>query len=263
MGQLSKAIIVLMGLPSSGKSTIAEMLSKKLYTDFNYNTIVIGTDSLRQTIPSQREQFDPDIEPFIKDLTIQNIRHSLNNNYSVINDDMNYYKSMRHELKEISEEFHAHFILIHIDVPLGVALKWNKERGSPIPQHVIERVSARFDRPGDYQWDIPLLTIQSNLVTPEIAIQKIVSKIIPIISAPFQPNITPPPSQPSIHEKIDKITRNIVASLATKERNPQILKQVSNFRITYIKNIDTDESNLEEIERDFAQKLQKFVSQLK
>ncbi len=257
-----KALIVLMGLPSSGKSTIAKLLAKELSNNHGFNSIVIGTDTIRELIPSQIEQFDPAKEPFIKDLTFNAIQYCLINNYIVINDDMNYYKSMRHEFKELAEQNSAHLILIHLQIPLETALAWNKSRGLPIPQEVIKRVHDRFDKTGEYQWDTPLLTIQSDKISPDSAIRKIIADILPILAAPIQSKISLP-TKPGINEEIDKITRNVVATFAVKEKDPHLLKKISSFRIEYIKNIQNKELGLENLEQDFSQKLSAFISQIK
>ncbi|MFX1296157.1 MAG: AAA family ATPase [Promethearchaeota archaeon] len=263
MNKESNAFIVLMGLPSSGKSTIARLLSKELTDKYRFLNIVIGSDDMRRLLPSQLEQFDPNKEPFIKNLTINIIQFCLKNNYIVINDDINYYKSMRHELKQIAEENNAHFILIHIQIPLKTALKWNKKRGLPVPQGVIQKVYDRLDHPGEYQWDIPLLTIQPDKISPESALKKILSKLIPIIKSPFKSRITYSPTKSSRSQKIDKITRKIIANFAQKEKNPNILKKISKFRKNYIKKFQITKISVDTVEKDFLKKLKEFVFQLK
>lgn len=258
-----KALIVLMGLPSSGKSTIAKLLSTALKDEFDIVNFVIGTDEIRKLVPSQMEQFDPNLEPLIKDITLNTIKFCLKNNYLVINDDMNYYTSMRHELKQIAEENQTHFILIHIQIPLEVALEWNENRGLPIPQEVIQTVYERFDEPGDYNWDTPLLTIQSNETAPELAKDEILSKVLPIITSPYHPIPVQQPSKPSNAEKIDKITRNIVAEFAQSIKDLALLKKVSKFRIDYLKSLEKKEIPLENIETDFSQKLHLLLDRIK
>ncbi|NVM28603.1 MAG: AAA family ATPase [Candidatus Helarchaeota archaeon] len=258
-----RVLIVLMGLPSSGKSTIAKLLAKELQVTYNLNNVVIGTDDVRQLIPSQIEKFDPTIEPFIKNLTLNAIQFSLRNNYSVINDDMNYYKSMRHELKEIAEENQAHFVLIHVEIPLETALSWNEKRGLPIPQEVIRRVHDRFDPPGDYKWDDPLVTIQSDEMSPESATKMIISKLLPVIKTPYKREAPPLSTKPGINEKIDKITREIISEFAQLNKDPQLLKKVSKFRIQYLKNLPDKEIPMDSLTKDFSQKLQEFISSIK
>ena len=263
MNEGFKSLIILMGLPSSGKSTIARLLAKELTRKTGIFTIVIGSDDMRQMIPSQLDKFDPNLEPFIKDLTLRNIKFCLKNNYIVINDDMNYYKSMRHELKQIAEEQNAHFVLIHIQISLKTALEWNKKRGLPVPQEVIQRVYGRFDPPGDYKWDDPLVTIQSDKTSPESASKTILSKILPIINKPVEYEQPPPLTKPGFSEKIDKITREIIKEFAKSNKDPNILKKISKFRIQYIKNVSDKDLSMALLKKEFSQKLEEFITSIK
>lgn len=262
MTKAFKSLIVLMGLPSSGKSTIARLLAKEISNTCETLCIIIGTDDIRRLIPSQLENFNPELEPFIKNATLHNIEFCLKNEYLVINDDMNYYKSMRHELKELAEQNNAHFIIIHIQISLQTALKWNKKRGSPIPDEVIKRVHDRFDAPGDYAWDNPHYTIQSDKVNPQSAVKAILPVLIPIINHPPTPPNLPTSSTPGINEAIDKLTRKIITEFARSHPDPLLMKRISAFRKDFIKNFDpVDKSvSLDSISLEFSQKLKQFVS---
>ena len=258
-----KSLIVLMGLPSSGKSTIANLLARKITEKYHILCTVIGTDDIRKLIPSQSNQFNPDLEPYIKEWTLSNIQFCLKNESIVINDDMNYYKSMRHNLKQIADDNQAHFILIHIQIPLDTALEWNLKRGSPIPQEVIKRVADRLDPPGEYKWDIPLKTIQTDKLEPETAVKNIFSELSSLITKPFKIEAPPSPSKPGIHEKIDKITREVVTEFARLEKDSSLLKKISSFRKTYLKTILDQNIPLESLKDDFATKLKEYISRLK
>ena len=257
-----KSLIVLMGLPSSGKSTIAKLLAKDLEKKLGSSTILIGTDDIRAMDSNQRGVFDPSKEPEIKHTTLNKIQSHLTNNNIVINDDMNYYKSMRHELKQIAFEHQAHFVIIHIQIPLGIALDWNEKRGLPIPQEVIKRVQERFDPPGDYKWDNPLLTIHSHEVEPESAVQMILSELIPLITVPYEPESPPEPTKPGIKEQIDKMTREIVSYFAKGIKDPTVQKKISVFRISYLRNLTDKEIPLDSLKNDFSQKLKELISAL-
>lgn len=256
------SLIVLMGLPSSGKSTIAAHLVKQIAPVTGIKTVTIGTDEMRRKLTDNQAIFDPSIEPEIKKRTLNAILAALQQKFIVINDDMNYYKSMRHELKEIAENNHAHFILIHIDVPLQIALDWNQARGLPIPQNVIKRVYDRFDLPGDYTWDTPLMTIRSDIMEPDVAARTILAKLLPIIQTAYTPEISLSQPKAGLSEDIDKITRQIISELTEYHTNKSIMKEISTFRKNYVKTLEKTLS-LQEIKQQFAQHLKDFLASIK
>jgi tRNA uridine 5-carbamoylmethylation protein Kti12 len=254
-----QSLIVLMGLPSAGKSTIASLLSGALKARIDAFITIIGTDTMRRVENSKSNQFDPTLEPFIKTETLKKIQKHLRDGEIVINDDMNYYKSMRHDLKQIAEQNRAHFILIHLQVPLQTALDWNTKRGLPIPQEVIIRVHERFDSPGDYKWDTPLVTIQSNQEVPADAVDKIVSLLLPVITAPPERKTQAHRTRPGWKEQVDKLTRDIVAKFAILIKDPLVLKKVSALRKNFIKNLPED-TPLDRVESKFKHKLETLLS---
>jgi tRNA uridine 5-carbamoylmethylation protein Kti12 len=259
MKNIYKALIVLMGLPASGKSTVAQLLATELTKQCGLAIHVIGTDDVRQKL----DHFDPDLEPFIKDETLSKIQGFLKEDIIVINDDMNYFKSMRHELKQIAHANQAHFVLIHIATPLETALTWNEDRGFPIPQGVIQRVHKKFDQPGTYTWDNPLLTIHPEETSPTSAVAEIVTKILPILESPIPQPTTSQISPPNLSEKADLLTRRIVSTFAQNERNPAILKKISKFRINYLKTLQLSELMLEKLEEEFTHALIQYLSRIR
>ncbi|MDD1777620.1 MAG: hypothetical protein LUQ65_05570, partial [Candidatus Helarchaeota archaeon] len=68
---------------------------------------------------------------------------------------------------------------------------------------------------------------------------------------------------PGNNEKIDKITRDIVAEVAWATEDPALLKKISKFRIDYIKNFDIDEISFEKIGKNFSEKLNLFLKNIK
>jgi tRNA uridine 5-carbamoylmethylation protein Kti12 len=56
----------------------------------------------------------------------------------MIVDDLMYYRSMRKEIYRIGTKYQAHLVVIHIDTPLEIALRRNRDRheASRIPDEV-------------------------------------------------------------------------------------------------------------------------------
>ena len=146
-------LICLVGLPASGKSTFAKLLKialKKKYKDMDVK--VIDPDIIR--LKFTPDKFDYEKEHLIRKESLIKIKIALNKGLIVISDDLNYYSSMRHDLKEIADTFNINFFIIHIATPIEICLKWNENRGNPIPNMVINRIHKKFDKFNKYSWDV-------------------------------------------------------------------------------------------------------------
>jgi len=131
-------LVILVGLPASGKSTFAFKLKEKLESNFQNKVKIIDPDIIRDnTFPNG---FDFKKEPKIREKNIQSVRRHLIKGYIVISDDLNYYSSMRHDLKLIADSLNIKYYIIYISTPLKLCLERNVERGKPIPNKVIKNI---------------------------------------------------------------------------------------------------------------------------
>lgn len=91
----SPLLIVLIGLPSSGKSTFAHELSNSLLTIYP-KSIIIDTDQIRYDLFGT--EFKAENEPYVVAEKHRQLMVNITPDSAVILDDMHYYVSMRHEL---------------------------------------------------------------------------------------------------------------------------------------------------------------------
>ena len=97
-------LIILTGLPASGKTTFARMLKKGLEKKINSHKIkIIDPDEIRTSLSYGK--FDPTKEQIVREKNLAKVEKSLKEGYIVISDDLNYYTSMRHDLKNISDDY--------------------------------------------------------------------------------------------------------------------------------------------------------------
>jgi tRNA uridine 5-carbamoylmethylation protein Kti12 len=257
-------LIILSGLPSSGKSTLANKTAKILELDFSMKTIMIESDAIRNMIPSYREQrFNPDHEPVVRSAMFELIKHFLEKDYIVINDDMNYYKSMRHDLRKIALEMNVPFAILYVSTPRDVALSWNEKRGLPIPQEVIEDAFNKFDIPGkDYEWDNPLLTVDLSVVEPETAAKEAVTLVKDLLLKPSiikDSTSREPSDEDRQKEAIDQLTRKIISGTMAYKKNEELAKNLSEIRREFVKNAIKNKLTLDEVNVKFKELVDKAV----
>ncbi|WP_421077621.1 L-seryl-tRNA(Sec) kinase [Methanothermococcus sp. Ax23] len=248
-------LVILVGLPSVGKSTFSKRLSKELYKK-GMDNIILGTDLIRESFPAWKEEY----EDFIKNSTYYLIDNALKN-YTVIVDDTNYYNSKRRDLINIAKKNRKNHIIIYLKAPLELLLKRNIERGAKIPNEVIINMFNKFDEPGNkYSWDKPDIIIDT---TKDIDYNKIVNKIINKSKKPFK-EIEEAKKEISKKEnilnEIDKITRKIMGEyIRNNELRKDEIKKISELRKNYLKEvknkINMDDYNIKNVKEEFKELL--------
>ena len=251
MNSKSNFLIILVGLPASGKTTFAFKLKEKLESDFQNKVEIIDPDIIRdEAFPTS---FDFKNEPQIREKNIQSVRMHLKKGYIVINDDLNYYSSMRHDLKLIADSLNIKFYIIHISTPLKLCIKRNKERGKSIPNKVIKNIYNKFDNFDKYKWDTPFETFDITQTKDEIQFIKILSDKI-ALNLQEQKEIKEPlqyKHSTSIREELDLITRKFVGELLKNPKYHVSKKAILEYRKAFIKSRSDEEFDIKKILVDF------------
>ncbi|MGO8805802.1 MAG: AAA family ATPase, partial [Candidatus Bathyarchaeia archaeon] len=99
MSQSVPYLLILCGLPSSGKTTICKNVASLLEDKHDVSTMVVSSDDFRDMLSYSSKGFKPEREASVKTLYEKAIATGLENGFLVISDDLNYYKSMRSELR--------------------------------------------------------------------------------------------------------------------------------------------------------------------
>ncbi|MBD3228480.1 MAG: AAA family ATPase [Candidatus Lokiarchaeota archaeon] len=254
----TKNLIIFTGIPSSGKSTIAKLLAKELELKYNKKTMVIGSDQIRNMVPILEENFIPQREESIRKLTLFLVEKAIEFNDVVINDDMNYYKSMRHDFYQIAKRKKCNFFIIHFKISLEMALKWNKKRGTTIPQELIKEVFDKFDPLGSYEWDKSLSTIEKTRKTPEKGVAQIIEELKGRLDEPqFKSEEHSERNSPSIAEYYDKLTREIVSELIHNPEFESNRDQIIAIRKQILEKVIDENLDKGEIKEIFFKELEK------
>ena len=114
-------LLIMCGLPSSGKTTISKNVASLLEDKHGISTMVISSDDFRDMLSYSSKGFKPEREASVKALYEKAIATGLENGFLVISDDLNYYKSMRSELRQIAKRSGSDYDIVFVDTPVEVA----------------------------------------------------------------------------------------------------------------------------------------------
>ncbi|MFB0562831.1 MAG: AAA family ATPase [Candidatus Lokiarchaeia archaeon] len=252
-------LIIFCGIPSIGKTLIARKLAIKLEGDDN-PTFVVGSDDIRRLVPAHEESFDPVREAFIRETTLHLIDYLLMKDKTVISDDTNYYNAMRRDLIEIAKKNKVKYAIVYVHAPLDLALKWNKERGEPIPPKVIQRIHDRFDVPGKkYRWDQPIASIDTSKTQLEDNVKIILQKIEEIKSQK-KVKVKATEYKSGKSEEIDRLTRRIIGKILADRDDKSLARRVSSLRKSFVKEAVEKNMSLAQVESEFIKRIKSVVN---
>ncbi len=243
-------LIVLCGIPASGKSTLARELRKHLALSGEWK--IVSTDCWRDA--EYYSDFIPEKEHRVREMALSKTSRYVSEGLSIIHDDTNYYASMRHELFSLALENEYAFGIIHITLALKTALGWNKARNNPLPEDVLTKIHDRFDIPGSrYAWDRPLLQVDLSKRSVEkivLAIEKELKSLMPLKRSGK--------TKPSMAEIYDKRTRLIVKEFLQNAKNMRGNPKITEIRKDVVSEAISKDMSLDEVERLLTFKLDKL-----
>jgi len=248
-------LIILTGLPASGKTTFAMKLALHLHQKYGDTATVIDSDRIREEIPALSKEFIPELEPAVRRMTLDRVESALGAGLSVIHDDLNYYRSMRFDLVTCARKLQTPHALIQLATDKEICLKYNKDRGFKVPDDVIIKDSTRFDPPGEDPWDTPIAVLKA----PDISdsdIELISENLIKLIDEykPWTPN------EKNTHqlkrvEELDLLCRKVVSELFKNQRPKADGKEISRQRVILLREAEEKELDDDEANSFFKEKL--------
>jgi tRNA uridine 5-carbamoylmethylation protein Kti12 len=264
-------LIILTGMPCSGKTELATLLAKKLENHHNIPTVVVDPDKIRGMIPALKERFDPERESLIEHLALVLIDESLRKKNLVISDDMNYYESTRHRLVQIAKKHEAKYMIVYMVVSLEKAKARNVARESPIPEELISKVAQNFDTPGaKYKWDRPSLTIDTENTGSEEAANSVLELVLLRLkekSTESSHRISKARSgcnqKMAITSKfkrtLDESTRTILnESFSSGKLNAALSGQASAMRKAFVNEMSKRSITIKDAEREFRKRVKEL-----
>lgn len=130
-------LIMLKGLPASGKSTWAR-------ENVNARTKRVNKDDLRAMIDNSAHSKDKEKQILhIRDYLIE---MWLEHGFDVIVDDTNFHPRHEERLRQLADKHKAKFHVKFFDVPLSVCLERNQARGGIVPDKAIREMYNKYLR---------------------------------------------------------------------------------------------------------------------
>ena len=169
---------------------------------------------------------------------LKEIKQALKAGYITISDDLNYYTSMRHDLKKIAENQDLMHVIIHISTPLEICIQWNGLRGTPIPDELIREIQKKFDNFEKYNWEIPLISLDlskiNNIDAKSLEVASLISKEIERKKKKIEHGRPKSDLNTLYNEKLDKITREIIGDLIKNTSNEDKKRKLLRIRKEFI-----------------------------
>src|SRR5208283_806961 len=140
--------------------------------------------------------------------------------------------------RQIAKRSGSDYDIVFVDTPVEHAIKWNQERGSPIPSSLIEEINQKLDPPkGDYKWDTPLVVADPS----KQSIEEIASTIVIGVLKRLENPIRSKPKKVVEDEKslrargIERETRKSMMEVMTRYKNPDLGISLSAIRKEVVK----------------------------
>jgi len=184
-------LVILMGLPGSGKSTFAKILQENLkrhcVLQIEYDQLIpieqqkqfaseidTSCSSDAQNWKQERKSILENIDSYLNGDQVSTFKpNSINreeNSHVLIIDDNNYYGSMRYEYYQIARKHQIGFCQFYLDAEVDLAKSLNKSRDESkrIPEEVIEKMASKLEAPDplknsweQFSFQIPVKNIEN------------------------------------------------------------------------------------------------------
>jgi len=228
-------LIVISGIPSSGKSTRAAEMAK-YFTEKGKNVILVSENKeIPKTGYRKNEYFaDSKKEKMVRaDLKSEALR-PLNKENVVILDAGNYIKGYRYELYCASKETRTTKCTVYCAITKEQALEFNSKRSRndevelgesnsdvPYSQEIFDALCLRFEEPNsNNRWDSPLFTVfpEDQLDLAGVSASLFEMKPPP----PNQSTQSAPLSNTNYLFELDQLTQDIVSQVTSARKLGQI-----------------------------------------
>ena len=210
-------LIVMCGLPSSGKSARCKELADYLEMKQNRKVTVVGDGQQgidKSTVYSE-SKFEKELRGNLK----SDAQRLLNKDDVVIMDSLNYIKGFRYEMFCVCKSARTTLCVVQCDVTEDQARAFNAERSEPVQYstEILDALFMRFEPPNSQnRWDSPLFIVrpEEGLPCDDIYNALYLKKGLP----PNLSTTNQPLSATNYVQELDKITQQVVAHVMSEQK---------------------------------------------
>lgn len=135
-----KIIIMLCGLPRSGKSTLSKLIKK-----YTCSLTLVSADDLRYLIYNER--YNQEKEYLVWDTRKIILKMLMQQEQTILIDETNTTKMRRKSILELADEFNYKVVCIYINTIKKICLKRCDEIGDDCIKPIIEKMDKQFEFP--------------------------------------------------------------------------------------------------------------------
>lgn len=245
-------LIIICGLPSSGKSRRAAQLKSFFEKEKGKSVIVVDDTSI--DVDKDTVYSDSIKEKSVRASLKADVERNISRDDVVILDSLNYIKGYRYELHCVVKSHKTLHCLVQSAVHQDLCVTWNNNRLEPnkYSEKVCRELIMRFEAPDSRsRWDSPLFTVfpDQDLPLEEIHNALFTRKAPP----PNQSTMNTPLSATNFLYELDRITQEIIANLLDMQKTSfvgdKILVSNATEKVDLIKHFNMAE--LRRIKRQF------------
>jgi protein KTI12 len=229
-------LIIITGLPSSGKTIRANQLKDQLEkkisdTGSAINIVLINDELLSISKDTYRER---ETEKATRGAQISAVKRALGKHTIVILDNMTYIKGFRYQLFCEAKALSTNCCVVQIGAPKELCQQWNDNRESPWAQDLFEALMFRYEEPNPMaRWDSPLFPISyedKELPVDEIWETLVLQKPKP----PNQATVLKPAPPGNYLTELDKITIGVVNEILDMQKtSPGCTVKLSDYEVPF------------------------------
>ncbi|KAG9394230.1 Chromatin associated protein KTI12 [Carpediemonas membranifera] len=149
-------LIVVTGLPCSGKTRFSEQLKEKLADKLGHDVILLNFE----TLGLETSVFDvPREENNARQQLKATVDRYFNKDKTIIVDDLNYIKGVRYEYYCLARTMNTEYCVARVDVDINTARQWNQDSGHYTDASFMALCHRYEEALGTNPWEQPLVRV--------------------------------------------------------------------------------------------------------